>query len=39
VQQMSLLDPGIPLCQELDKAVDTIRRRFGFNAIRLPGEK
>jgi len=39
VQQMNLFDPGLPLRRELDRVVDTIRRRFGFDVIRLPGEK
>ena len=39
LQQTNLFDPGLLLRQELDRAVDTIRRRFGFDAIRSPGER
>jgi DNA polymerase-4 len=39
LQQTNLFDSGLPLRQQLDRAVDTIRRRFGFDAIRLPREK
>ena len=39
VHQMNLFDPGSPVRQERDRAVDTIRQRFGFDAIRLPEEK
>lgn len=37
VHQTSLFDSGHPRRQERDRAVDTIRRRFGFDAIRHPG--
>ncbi|HTY23255.1 MAG TPA: DNA polymerase IV [Desulfomonilaceae bacterium] len=39
VQQMDLFDPDRPLREERDRAVDTIRHRFGFDAIRLPAEE
>jgi DNA polymerase-4 len=39
VQQMNLFDPGSPVRRERDRAVDTIRQRFGFDAVRLPEEK
>ncbi len=39
VRQTNLFDPGLPRRQERDRAVDTIRRRFGFDAIRHPGEE
>ena len=37
--QINLFDTEGPLRQKRDRAVDTIRRRFGFDAIRLPDEK
>jgi DNA polymerase IV len=36
--QTNLFDPGLPLRWERDRAVDTIRRRFGFDAVRVPEE-
>ncbi len=39
VLQMDLFDPGRPLRRERDRAVDTIRRRFGFDAVQVPEEK
>ena len=39
VQQMDLFDPDRPLREERDRAVDSIRHRFGFDAIRLPAEE
>jgi DNA polymerase IV len=31
--QMDLFDPARPRLREMDRAVDTIRRRFGFGAV------
>ena len=39
VHQMNLFDPERSLGKERDRAVDTIRHRFGFDAVRLPEEK
>ena len=39
VHQANLFDPGSPVRRERDRAVDTIRQRFGFDAVRLPEEK
>ncbi|MGO9570429.1 MAG: hypothetical protein ACLP5H_23095 [Desulfomonilaceae bacterium] len=39
VHQMNLFDPELPLREERDRVVDTIRHRFGFDAVRLPEEK
>src|SRR5208283_682793 len=39
VHQVNLFDPERSLGKERDRAVDTIRHRFGFDAVRLPEEK
>ncbi|MGO9118654.1 MAG: DNA polymerase IV [Desulfomonilaceae bacterium] len=39
VHQANLFDSGRSLSKERDRAVDTIRHRFGFDAIRLPTEE
>ncbi|MGO9119571.1 MAG: DNA polymerase IV [Desulfomonilaceae bacterium] len=37
--QANLFDSGRSIRRERDRAVDTIRQRFGFDAVRLPEEK
>lgn len=39
VLQTDLFDTGLPLRWERDRAVDTIRKRFGFAAVRVPDEE
>jgi DNA polymerase IV len=38
VHQMDLFDPGLLLRKERDRAVDIIRGRFGFDAVKIPRE-
>ncbi len=39
VLQTDLFDAALPLRWERDRAVDTIRKRFGFEAVRVPDEE
>jgi DNA polymerase-4 len=39
VLQMNLFDPKRPLLSRRDKAVDTIRDRFGFESVRVSGHR
>jgi DNA polymerase-4 len=39
VHQANLFDSGRSIRRERDRAVDTIRQRFGFDAVRLPEEE
>ncbi len=36
--QMSLFDPGLLVRKERDRAVDIIRQRYGFDAVKVPGK-
>jgi DNA polymerase IV len=39
VHQMNLFDPGLRVRKERDRAVDMIRQRFGFDAVKVPREE